>query len=100
MAQSDTEYQTQRYTFSFLVCPGWFDRYRTSTVGLYVSPDSIKPDTSTQVVGTVYEIRGYHFTRNAVTMAQSDTEYQTQRYTFSFLVCPGWFDREKTCTVG
>jgi hypothetical protein len=32
--------------------------------------------------GTVYELGGCQFTLNAVTMAQADTAYQTQRYTF------------------
>jgi hypothetical protein len=65
-----------------------------------VSPDSIKPHTSTWVFGTVYNLRGYQDTRNAAAIAQSDTEYQTQRYTFRGLVCPGWFDRDWTSTVG
>jgi hypothetical protein len=47
-----------------------------------VSPAYITPDTSTSVFGTVYELRGYQVTLNAVTMAQTDTAYQTQRYTF------------------
>jgi hypothetical protein len=75
MAQSDTAYQTQRYTFRVIVCPVWSDRDRTSTVGLYVSPASTKPDPTTWVMGTVYELRGYQVTRNAVTMAQADTAY-------------------------
>jgi hypothetical protein len=83
MAQSDSAYQTQRYTFRVLVCKVWSDRDRTRTVGYYVSPASIKPHHSTWVLGTVYKSRGYQVTLKAVTMAQSDTEYQTQRYTFA-----------------
>jgi hypothetical protein len=47
-----------------------------------VSPAYIKPDPSTCVFGSVYELGFCQFTLNAVTMAQADTAYQTYRYTF------------------
>jgi hypothetical protein len=86
MAQSDTAYQTQRYTFRVVILTrlvrSRYDQYRW----IVREEAYITPDPSTRVFGTVYQLRDYQVTLTAVTMAQSDTAYQTQRYTFRVVI--------------
>jgi hypothetical protein len=81
MTQSDIKYQTQRYTFR-VVTLSMLVRSREDQYRWIVRQSSfIKPDPPAWVFDTVYELRGYQVTRNAVTMAPLDNTYQTHRYT-------------------